>query len=104
MRFFAPVARITTLRFILALANQFDYNVNDMDVNTAFLNGDLEEDIYMQIPEGIEHDGTKVWKLKKSLYGLEQAARCWFKNFYTVLRKIGFEESLHDRCLNSKRN
>lgn len=101
---FAPVARITTLRFILALANQFDYNVHHMDVKKAFLNGDLEEDIYMHIPEGIEHDGTKVWMLNKSLYGLKQAARCWFKKFDTVLRGMGFEESMHDRCLYVKKS
>lgn len=73
--------------------------VHHMDVKTAFLNGNLEEEIYMQIPEGITVGKNIVCKLKKALYGLKQAARCWFKEFDTVIRAMGFKESGKDRCI-----
>lgn len=78
---FAPVARISSFRFIIAFANQFNLLVHHMDVKTAFLNGDLNEEIYMEIPEGLPKAENKVCKLKKALYGLKQSARCWFETF-----------------------
>ena len=76
---FAPVARIETVRVPLALATQEDWKVHHMDVKSAFLNGDLTEEVYVEQPLGYEKKGEerKVYKLKKALYGLKQAPRAW---------------------------
>ena len=76
---FAPVVRFSSIRSLLAFAVQEDMIVDQMDVVTAFLNGELDDEIYMQQPEGYKVSGKKnlVCKLKKSLYGLKQAPRCW---------------------------
>lgn len=96
---FAPVARISTFRFILALSNQFDLHVHHMDVKTAFLNGILKEDIYMEVPEGVTSQPNQVCKLNKTLYGLKQSSRCWFERFDHALKAIGFKNSQVDPCL-----
>jgi hypothetical protein len=74
---FSPVTRITSIRVLISIAAIFNLVVHQMDVKTAFLNGDLEEEIYMEQPEGFVVHGqeTKVCKLEKSLYGLKQAPR-----------------------------
>jgi len=71
---YAPVARFTSIRCLLALAAVYDWEAHQMDVKTAFLHGELHEEIFMLPPEGHE-EGKNVWKLKKSLYGLKQASR-----------------------------
>lgn len=96
---FAPVARIASFRFILSFANQFNLLVHHMDVKTAFLNGELKEDIYMKVPEGISCPNNYVCKLNKALYGLKQAARCWFEVFERSLKEKGFQNSSVDRCI-----
>ena len=76
---FSPVVRFESIRTVIAVAAQNGLTLHQMDVKTAFLNGELEEDIYMQQPEGFVERGKEnlVCKLKRSLYGLKQAARCW---------------------------
>ena len=76
---FAPVAKYNSIRTILAIANELDLEVHQMDVKTAFLNGDLDCEIYMNQPEGfIDPERLEmVCKLRKSIYGLKQATRCW---------------------------
>lgn len=97
---FAPVARVSSFRFLLALSNQFNLLVHHMDVKTAFLNGTLKEEIYMMVPKGLTQvDGNKVCKLNKAIYGLKQAARRWFEVFEKVLKEIGFENLGVDRCI-----
>ncbi len=78
---FAPMAKFTTIRCILAIGSTMDLEIHQMDVKTAFLNGELEEDIYMDQPQGFVHDGKEhlVCKLKKSLYGLKQSPRAWYQ-------------------------
>ncbi len=78
---FAPVAKFTTIRCILAIGAAMDLEIHQMDVKTAFLNGELEEDIYMDQPQGFVQDGKEdlVCKLKKSLYGLKQSPRAWYQ-------------------------
>ena len=71
---YAPVAMLKTVRILLALAAYFDWEVQQMDVVTAFLNPALNEEVYMAHPEGFEEDG-KVCLLQKTLYGLKQAPR-----------------------------
>nr|CAN64686.1 hypothetical protein VITISV_013732 [Vitis vinifera] len=76
---FSPVSKKDSLRIILALVAHFDLELQQMDMKTAFLNGELEEEVYMKQPEGFSSsDGEQlVCKLKKSIYGLKQASRQW---------------------------
>jgi hypothetical protein len=76
---FLPVAMLKSIRIILAIAAYFDYEIWQMDVKTTFLNGNLEEDVYMIQPEGFvdSNNARKICKLKKSIYGLKQASRSW---------------------------
>lgn len=96
---FAPVARIASFRFLIAFANQYKLLIHHMDVKTAFLNGELKEEIYMKVPEGISCKKDYVCKLNKALYGLKQAARCWFEIFEQSLKEKGFQNSSVDRCI-----
>ena len=80
---FSPVAKLTSNRFILSIVSSFDLEVEQIDVKTTFLHGDLEEEIYMKQPEGFVVKGNKelVCKLKKTLYGLKQSPRMWYQKF-----------------------
>lgn len=96
---YAPVARMDTVRTVLAVANQERLKVHQMDVKTAFLNGNLEEEIYMTLPEGLEGEPNDVCRLNRSLYGLKQASRAWNERFHQFVTKLGFRQSENDRCL-----
>ena len=80
---FSPVAKLTSIRFLLSLAASYDLEIEQMDVKTAFLHGDLEEEIYMSQPEHYIVKGKEylVCKLKKSLYGLKKYPRIWYLKF-----------------------
>lgn len=100
---FAPVAKLASVRFILKLAAALNWYVHQMDVHNAFLHGDLEEEIYMKLPQGFTcSDPTKVCRLKKSLYGLRQAQRCWYAKLTTALTQFGFSHDYADHSLFSK--
>ena len=92
---FAPVARQSTLRLLLTIAAVKNWEIQNVDIKTAFLNGDLEEDIYMDIPPGFDVPG-KVWKLRKTLYGLKQAPRAWHLKLTDKLENMGFVCSTAD--------
>lgn len=97
---FAPVAKLTSIRTILAIAAQRDMEIHQMDVKTAFLNGDLTEEIYMEQPEGFESDDANlVCKLKKTIYGLKQSPRAWNIKLDTFLKSLGFIQSTADPCI-----
>lgn len=96
---FAPVLRPESLRFMIAYAASQNQKIYNLDVETAFLNGDLEEEVYMEIPEGFEPRGDKVWLLKKSLYGLKQSPRNWNTKFSSIIKTAGFVESKVDPCI-----
>jgi len=102
---FSPVVRFASIRTLLAFAIENDMIIHQMDAVKAFLNGDLEEEIYMQQPEGyVQVDGEHlVCKLRKSLYGLKQSPRCWNKVLSDYLKLIGFEQSTADPCVHTKR-
>lgn len=89
---FAPVARMETVRLIVALASWWNWTLWQLDVKSAFLNGPLEEEIYIQQPQGFISTGkeSKVLKLRKALYGLKQAPRAWNKRIDTFLVHSGF--------------
>ena len=96
---FAPVAKMTTIRTIIAVASIRQWHISQMDVKNAFLNGDLQEEVYMTPPPGVSHNPGEVCKLKKALYGLKQAPRAWFEKFSTVITSLGFRSSNHDSAL-----
>lgn len=95
---YAPVVRISTVRMMLAVANQENLLVHQMDVTTAFLNGKLDEQIYMRQPHGFE-EGNRVCKLNKSIYGLKQASKAWNDRFHEFVSRIGFKRCINDTCL-----
>lgn len=98
---FAPVARFDSIRLILAQVAWFDWELHQMDVKSAYLNGTLEEEIYMRQPKGFAAPGAenKVCRLKKSLYGLKQAGRTWNKRIDSVLRSLHFVPIHADPCV-----
>ena len=98
---FAPVAKFASIRTMLALAAHQDYEIHQMDVKTAFLNGDLDVEIYMRQPEGFVAEGQEelVCRLHKSLYGLRQAGRAWFEKINTALIRMDFSPLDSDHCV-----
>lgn len=98
---YSPVTRITSIRVLFAIAAIHNLVVHQMDVKTAFLNGELEEEIYMDQPEGFIIPGQehKVCKLDKSLYGLKQAPKQWHDKFDGVVIANGFRINESDKCI-----
>ena len=97
---YSPVARFQTIRSLLALGNTLDLEIHQMDVCTAFLNGELDCEVYMEQPQGYSNgDINYVCKLKKGLYGLKQAARCWNKTLDEYMKSAGYKVSSADGCV-----
>ena len=101
---FSPVAKLTSVKILLALAAKQNWHLEQLDVHNAFLNGELQEDIYMSIPPGLSIQGDNnhtnyACKLKKSLYGLKQASRQWNHTFTNFLNHIGFKQSKNEYSL-----
>ncbi|KAK1662259.1 hypothetical protein QYE76_050418 [Lolium multiflorum] len=98
---YSPVARLTTIRVLLSLAPSYGLLIHQMDVKTAFLNGELDEEIYMDQPDGFVVNGQegKVCKLLKSLYGLKQAPKQWHEKFERTLTAEGFVVNEADKCV-----
>ncbi|PKU69703.1 Retrovirus-related Pol polyprotein from transposon TNT 1-94 [Dendrobium catenatum] len=98
---FSPVAKMPTIRLLLTLALNRQWEILQLDVSNAFLHGDLLEDIYMKQPQGFidPNQPTAVCKLHKSLYGLKQASRQWFQKLTDFLQHRGFRFSLSDPSL-----
>lgn len=102
---FAPVTRMETVRLLLALAAKNEWEVHHMDVKSAFLNGDLQEEVYVSQPEGYvkENQERKVYKLLKALYGLRLAPRAWYARLSKFLEKLGFEKCPYEQAVYTKR-
>ena len=99
---FAPVIKYQSLRMLLAVATQEDWHIHQMDVETAFLNGDLDEEIWMEMPEGYKQEEGKqrmALRLKKSLYGLKQSPRCWNAKIHDFLTQEGFSRMATDSAV-----
>ena len=101
MKSFLLVVRHTSIRVLLAIVAAEDMELEQMDVKTAFLHGELEDDIYMAQPEEFVAQGKEqhVCKLKKSLYGLKQSPRRWYMRFDKFMLDIGYERSIKDQCV-----
>ncbi|KAK1440871.1 hypothetical protein QVD17_06703 [Tagetes erecta] len=101
---FSPVAMIKSIRILLAIAAYYDYEIWQMDVKTAFLNGHLSEDVYMVHPEGFVDPKypKRVCKLNKSIYGLKQASRSWNLRFDQKIKEFGFVKNEDEPCVYRK--
>jgi Reverse transcriptase (RNA-dependent DNA polymerase) len=96
---FAPVAKFASLRTILALATEHDLEVHQMDVKSAYLNGELKEDIFMEPPPGFDVPDGMVLKLVKAVYGTKQGGRVWYENIRSKLESMGYERTDADHAV-----
>jgi hypothetical protein len=94
---FSPVVRHSTMRLLFDIANEYDFNIDHIDVNPAFLNGELHETIYMERPQGYRDNKQKVCLLQRSIYGLKQASRMWYCPRFFI--KKYFKQSKCDPCV-----
>ncbi|KAK1645527.1 hypothetical protein QYE76_063332 [Lolium multiflorum] len=100
----SPVAKLKSMRILLAIAAFFDYEIWQMDVKRAFLNGDIEEELHMVQPKGFvdPKNADKVCKLQHSIYGLKQASRSWNLRFDRVIKDFGFIRTHGEACIYKK--
>ena len=96
---FAAVVKSSSYKILLAIAATLSWKCRKMDVKTAFLNGELEEEVYMKPSPGIQIARGKVYHLKKALYGLKQARHTWYNKFHTTLKAWGWAISPYDGCV-----
>eukprot|EP00833_Pecoramyces_ruminatium_P004151 jgi/Orpsp1_1/1178183/evm.model.c7180000064349.1 len=101
---FAPTLKQDSLRIIATLAVQYDFNIEQIDVNSAYLNAPLTEEIYMRAPEGHSSYNRYYWKLNKALYGLKQAGKEWNKKLNYELTMMGFKRVKSEPCVYIKSN
>ncbi|VDB90564.1 Bgt-51627 [Blumeria graminis f. sp. tritici] len=94
---YSPTLRMDSLRILLAVANFCDWEIHQIDVKTAYLEGDLHEEIYMRCPEGMT--GTKYVRVDKALYGLKQSGRVWYQKLNNKLYSLDFKRSNCDQCI-----
>jgi hypothetical protein len=92
---------LKSVRILLAIASYYDYEIWQMDVKTAFLNGHLSEDVYMTHPEGFvdPENAGKICKLQRSIYGLKQTSRSWNIRFDEVVKGFGFIKNEEEPCV-----
>jgi hypothetical protein len=87
----SPVVCLTPYCALLSLATKLNLEAHHPDIETAFLNGTLDEEIYMKAPDSFNTGSNSLWRLKKSLYGLKQALHIWNKLLDSTLKDIGFD-------------
>lgn len=97
---FAPVAKLNTVRVLLSMEVNLNWPLQQLDVKNAFLNGDLEEEVYMDSPPRFEEKfQSRICKLKKSLYGLKQSPRAWFEKFIKSVKGQGYAQAQSDHSM-----
>ncbi|SGY15893.1 BQ5605_C012g06692 [Microbotryum silenes-dioicae] len=99
---FAPVARFSSIRCLLALAAANGYHVHQADIDKAYLHGELDHDIWMTTPQGFDFPSDQVLRLRRSIYGLKQAGRIWNRHIDTSLRSLGYTATGTDHCIYSR--
>lgn len=102
---FAPVTRLETVRLLLALSAKYGCEVHHLDVKSAFLNGELDEVVYVSQPQGFVKKGQEqmVYRLFKALYGLRQAPRAWYAKLSRCLEEMGLSRCPHEHAVYTKR-
>lgn len=96
---FAPVVRMDSVRLLFSLTAQLNLKFKQFDITTAFLNGEVSEELYLAPPEGLSASSDQTCRLKRSLYGLKQAPRCWNAKFTEMLKSFGMVATLADPCV-----
>ncbi|WRX11510.1 Reverse transcriptase [Theobroma cacao] len=101
---FSPITMLKSIKIFLSIVTHIEYEIWQMDVKTAFLNGDLEKRIYMAQPEGFIKKGHehKVYELHRSIYGLKQTSRSWNIRFDTIIKSYGFQQNVDEPCVYKK--
>ena len=101
MKSFASVARLESIRILMSIACTMNFKLYQMDLKCAFLNGQLNEEVFVEQPKGFEdpHFSDHVLRLKKALYGLKQAPRTWYDRLTNYLLDRGFKKGYADRTL-----
>jgi len=101
---FAPMAKLNSIQVLLSLVVNLDWPLFQLDVKNAFLNGDWDEEIYMKIPPGFEHevDNGRACRFKRSIYGLKPSPRAWFKKFSMTLNQLGYKQRQANHTLFTK--
>lgn len=100
---YAAVASMGSIRLLLSVCCALGFVIEQLDVDTAYLNADLMENVYIEIPDGMDADDEYVLKLNKALYGLKQAGNAWFKTIHRVLLELGFSACGGDTCIYVKK-
>ena len=90
---------MTSIRGLMQLTAQYNFIGHQIDVTSAYLNAKIDHEIYMEQPDCLDKDPSKVWRLKKSIYGLKQSARLWNDTIHTFLTKLGYKRNCADMCL-----
>ena len=98
---FSLISSNDSFRIVMALVAHYDLELHQIDVKTVFLNGNIDEKIYMVQPKNFESNDSKqlVCKLKRSIYGLKQASRQWYRKFDQVITSFNFKENIVDHCI-----
>ena len=101
---FSPTLKQDSLRIITALAVHYNFNIYQLDIKAAYLNAELKEELYMEIPEGDENFKKGYWKLNKAIYGLKQAGRMWNFKINDTLIELGFIRCKSEPCVYVKKD
>ena len=96
---YSPVAKLPSVRIFLALCNHLNYQIFQLDVCSAFLNGEITQDVYIKLPKGFGPLEGKVVKLKKSLYGLKASPKNWYMKFNELMLSLNFVHSENEYCI-----
>ena len=98
---FSPMVKMSSIRVVLGLDTSMNLEIKQLNVKTVFLHGDLDEEIYMEQPEGFTINGNEhlVCRLKKNLYGLKQALRQWYKKFDSFMVEHGYDKTTSNHCM-----